>query len=46
MKEHELGPNGAILAALNLFCAQIDNTFADIEECENASEYVVIDTPG
>ncbi|EGR28834.1 hypothetical protein IMG5_168700 [Ichthyophthirius multifiliis] len=46
MKEHQLGPNGAIMTALNLYCAQIDKVIQNIENLPNLSEYVVVDTPG
>ncbi|KAL4466957.1 hypothetical protein ABPG74_010554 [Tetrahymena malaccensis] len=46
MKEHQLGPNGAIMTALNLFCAQIDDTINNIEATSHTSKHVVVDTPG
>ncbi|OAG32183.1 hypothetical protein NEDG_02102 [Nematocida displodere] len=44
MEQKRLGPNGAILTALNLFVAQIDTFVKQIEEA--APTYTVIDTPG
>lgn len=44
MSEHELGPNGAQVAAADLIAVQL----ADLRESINAfrSDYVLIDTPG
>ncbi|KAI5173033.1 GPN-loop GTPase [Nematocida sp. LUAm3] len=44
MQKKELGPNGAILTALNLFITKIDQLISKIEETN--PNYVVIDTPG
>lgn len=44
MQQKKLGPNGAILAVLNLFITQIDTFIAQIETTQPL--YTVIDTPG
>ncbi|KAI5161343.1 GPN-loop GTPase [Nematocida ausubeli] len=44
MQKKQLGPNGAILTALNLFAAHIDVLISQIEELQ--PEYTIIDTPG
>lgn len=44
MQEKKLGPNGAILTALNLFITQIDTFIEQIVELR--PKYTVIDTPG
>jgi cellulose biosynthesis protein BcsQ len=46
MKEYQLGPNGAILTALNIFAAQFDQVINLIEEKQENLDYVIIDTPG
>jgi GTPase SAR1 family protein len=50
MKDHQLGPNGAILTALNLFTSQPEKIVARIEEVmkksENESNIFVVDIPG
>lgn len=42
MKEYDLGPNGAVNTALNLFLLKVDSLF---EKMKNHS-FVIIDTPG
>ncbi|KAI5189491.1 GPN-loop GTPase [Nematocida minor] len=44
MQQKKLGPNGAILTALNLFVTQIDTFISQIVEL--GPRYTVIDTPG
>jgi GPN-loop GTPase len=44
MREKKLGPNGAILTALNVFAAKIDQFIGDMER--RAPKYTIIDTPG
>lgn len=44
MQKKNLGPNGAILTALNLFITKIDEFISKIENI--SPEYIVIDTPG
>lgn len=48
MKDYSLGPNGAILCALNLFAARFDLVLEAIEEAIKSEEYdyILIDTPG
>ncbi len=38
MKDHKLGPNGAILTALNLFTAQPEKIMNKIEEVMKANK--------
>ncbi|KAI5191485.1 GPN-loop GTPase [Nematocida sp. AWRm77] len=44
MEKKRLGPNGAILASLNMFIAHIDTFIAQMEE--TAPAFTIIDTPG
>lgn len=44
MLKKKLGPNGAILTALNLFVAQIDGLISQIDSTR--PRYTIIDTPG
>ncbi|KAA8498203.1 GPN-loop GTPase 1 [Porphyridium purpureum] len=55
MEKYKLGPNGAILTCLNLFCTKIDQVLNLVEarakdqqvtQEELAPAYVVVDTPG
>lgn len=50
MKEHKLGPNGAILTALNLFAAQpeqiIDKMREVAEKNKDRNNIFVVDIPG
>lgn len=48
MKDYSLGPNGAILCALNLFAARFDRVLEAIDEAVKTDEYeyILIDTPG
>jgi GPN-loop GTPase len=50
MKDHQLGPNGAILTALNLFTSQPEKIIARIEETIAKSTHdhnlFVVDIPG
>ncbi|NWI39659.1 GPN1 GTPase, partial [Picathartes gymnocephalus] len=41
-----LGPNGGIVTSLNLFATRFDQVMKFIEKRQNASKYVLIDTPG
>ncbi|KAK2512011.1 Gpn1 [Columba guinea] len=41
-----LGPNGGIVTSLNLFATRFDQVMKFIEKRQNASKYVIIDTPG
>ena len=50
MKQHKLGPNGAIMTSLNLFCTKFDQVLGILErrayEDEDPMEYILVDTPG
>ncbi|KAM4680691.1 GPN-loop GTPase 1 isoform 4-T6 [Amazona ochrocephala] len=46
MKQYGLGPNGGIVTSLNLFATRFDQVMKFIEKRQNASKYVLIDTPG
>ena len=46
MKQYKLGPNGAIVTALNLFATRFDQVISFIEEKQEEVQYVFIDTPG
>ncbi|KAM9652490.1 GPN-loop GTPase 1-like isoform 1-T3 [Morphnus guianensis] len=46
MKQYGLGPNGGIVTSLNLFATRFDQVIKFIEKRQNASKYVIIDTPG
>jgi GTPase SAR1 family protein len=44
MKEHHLGPNGAVVAAADLIAEQVENLTSEIEE--TGADIVLVDTPG
>ncbi|GFH52996.1 ATP GTP binding protein [Chaetoceros tenuissimus] len=51
MKQHHLGPNGAIMTSLNLFSTKFDQVLSILEnrsykEEEKALDYILVDTPG
>ncbi|KIY43490.1 hypothetical protein FISHEDRAFT_53029 [Fistulina hepatica ATCC 64428] len=46
MEQYNLGPNGAILTALNLFTTKFDQVLGLIEKRAVETPYVVVDTPG
>ncbi|KAJ1983379.1 hypothetical protein H4R33_004770 [Dimargaris cristalligena] len=46
MKEYKLGPNGAILTALNLFTTKFDQVLEFVDKRSEALDYVIVDTPG
>ncbi|KAG8998352.1 hypothetical protein FRB94_006925 [Tulasnella sp. JGI-2019a] len=46
MKQYNLGPNGGILTALNLFTTKFDQVLNLIEKRADSVDYVVLDTPG
>ncbi|VDD91083.1 unnamed protein product [Enterobius vermicularis] len=46
MKEYNLGPNGAIITCLNLFCTQFHQVLELIAKRESVCPYFIIDTPG
>lgn len=45
MSDYQLGPNGAMVTALNMFCAQIEQVVKLLEAKEDL-DYIIIDTPG
>ena len=46
MKQHRLGPNGAIMTSLNLFCTKFDQVMGILESRANSTNYILVDTPG
>jgi hypothetical protein len=46
MKQYNLGPNGGILTALNLFTTKFDQVLDLIEKRADTVDYVILDTPG
>ncbi|KAF8907029.1 hypothetical protein CPB84DRAFT_1769308 [Gymnopilus junonius] len=46
MKQYNLGPNGGILTALNLFTTKFDQVLNLVEQRANSVDYVILDTPG
>ncbi|KAI8969533.1 XPA-binding protein 1 [Trametes punicea] len=46
MKEYNLGPNGGILTALNLFTTKFDQVLDIVEKRADTVDYVILDTPG
>jgi GPN-loop GTPase len=47
MKQHNLGPNGAIMTSLNLFATKFDQVLAILEKRANEDfDYILVDTPG
>uniref|UniRef100_A0A182YDY3 GPN-loop GTPase n=1 Tax=Anopheles stephensi TaxID=30069 RepID=A0A182YDY3_ANOST len=46
MKRYNLGPNGGIVTALNLFSTKFGKVIELIEKAKETHEYCVIDTPG
>ncbi|WFD03968.1 hypothetical protein MOBT1_002665 [Malassezia obtusa] len=46
MQEYNLGPNGGILTALNLFTTKFDQVLQITEKRANDTDLVVLDTPG
>ncbi|KAG8962506.1 hypothetical protein FRC03_004191 [Tulasnella sp. 419] len=46
MKQYNLGPNGGILTALNLFTTKFDQVLNLIEKRADSVDYVILDTPG
>ncbi|ORX35348.1 aerobic respiration-related protein [Kockovaella imperatae] len=46
MKQYNLGPNGGILTALNLFTTKFDQVLAFVEKRAASVDYVLVDTPG
>ncbi|MBW0521989.1 hypothetical protein O181_061704 [Austropuccinia psidii MF-1] len=46
MKQYNLGPNGGILTALNLFTTKFDQVLNYIEKRIESTDYIIMDTPG
>ncbi|GAA5940418.1 GTPase NPA3 [Sporobolomyces koalae] len=46
MQQYNLGPNGGIMTALNLFTTKFDQVLSHIENRSNSVDYVLMDTPG
>jgi len=46
MREYQLGPNGGILTALNLFTTKFDQVLALLRKRAQDVSYVLVDTPG
>ncbi|KAI0740053.1 XPA-binding protein 1 [Earliella scabrosa] len=46
MKEYNLGPNGGILTALNLFTTKFDQVLDIVEKRAETVDYIILDTPG
>ncbi|THH15585.1 hypothetical protein EW146_g4920 [Bondarzewia mesenterica] len=46
MKQYNLGPNGGILTALNLFTTKFDQVLELVEKRADSVDYVILDTPG
>ncbi|KAI0086874.1 XPA-binding protein 1 [Irpex rosettiformis] len=46
MKQYNLGPNGGILTALNLFTTKFDQVLDLVEKRSQDVDYIILDTPG
>lgn len=46
MEEYQLGPNGGIVTALNLFTTRFDQLMDLMEKRSKELDYILIDTPG
>jgi GTPase SAR1 family protein len=46
MQEYGLGPNGAIVTALNLFASRFDQVMTLLQQRAPEVEYIFVDTPG
>lgn len=46
MKQYNLGPNGGIVTALNLFSTKFGKVIELLEKTEDRHKYCVLDTPG
>ncbi|KAL1411886.1 hypothetical protein Q8F55_002869 [Vanrija albida] len=46
MKQYNLGPNGGIMTALNLFTTKFDQVLGFVEKRAQSVDYVLVDTPG
>ncbi|CEQ42151.1 SPOSA6832_03938 [Sporobolomyces salmonicolor] len=43
---YNLGPNGGIMTALNLFTTKFDQVLSHVENRANSVDYILLDTPG
>eukprot|EP00009_Paramoeba_aestuarina_P010227 CAMPEP_0201528836 /NCGR_PEP_ID=MMETSP0161_2-20130828/39733_1 /ASSEMBLY_ACC=CAM_ASM_000251 /TAXON_ID=180227 /ORGANISM="Neoparamoeba aestuarina, Strain SoJaBio B1-5/56/2" /LENGTH=278 /DNA_ID=CAMNT_0047930327 /DNA_START=80 /DNA_END=916 /DNA_ORIENTATION=+ len=46
MKQYGLGPNGAIMTALNLYATKFDQVISLMEKRRRTLEFIMVDTPG
>ncbi|KAG6328326.1 hypothetical protein ID866_10763 [Astraeus odoratus] len=46
MKQYNLGPNGGILTALNLFTTKLDQVLDLMEKRADGVDHIILDTPG
>ena len=46
MKQYNLGPNGAIVTALNLFATRFDKVSELLQARAKATRFILVDTPG
>lgn len=46
MKQYQLGPNGGIVTALNLFSTKFGQVVDLVERAGSKHKYCIIDTPG
>ncbi|EGN97510.1 hypothetical protein SERLA73DRAFT_184249 [Serpula lacrymans var. lacrymans S7.3] len=46
MKQYNLGPNGGILTALNLFTTKFDQVLGIVEKRADTVDHIILDTPG
>ncbi|KAG0224167.1 hypothetical protein B0O80DRAFT_402882 [Mortierella sp. GBAus27b] len=46
MKQYNLGPNGGILTALNLFTTKFDQVLGFVDKRAPTLDYILVDTPG
>ncbi|KAG1824655.1 uncharacterized protein BJ212DRAFT_1295771 [Suillus subaureus] len=46
MKQYNLGPNGGILTALNLFTTKFDQVMDLVEKRAETVDHIILDTPG
>lgn len=46
MKQYQLGPNGGIVTALNLFSTKFGQVVDLVQRAGNTHKYCIIDTPG
>ncbi|KAF8839979.1 hypothetical protein BDN67DRAFT_904398 [Paxillus ammoniavirescens] len=46
MKQYNLGPNGGILTALNLFTTKFDQVLDLVEKRSESVDHIILDTPG